>query len=221
MASTYEYYMWQDFNNKDSNDIDVDCDIFDIQIHFHHVLEIHYPESNQIPVTTTHRSFPIPRNLIFSSDDQSRSSIMDAILSTTAASRDFIDLILPEVSSFALEMATHPSNKNVKVLTMGLLICVVTPYDEREEIDRALGETIQEKARFKPASKSCIEGLKRVRIDKDDDKISGETCMVCLEKESVGEVVIRLACGHVFHEDCIVKWLHTNHLCPLCRFSIS
>ena len=58
---------------------------------------------------------------------------------------------LSEVSSFTL--VTNPCNNNVKVLTMGLIIYIVTPFDEREVIDLVLSETIQENARF---SEDCI-----------------------------------------------------------------
>ena len=58
---------------------------------------------------------------------------------------------LLEVSSFSL--VTNPCNSNAKALTMGLIIYVVTPFDEREVIDLVLSETIQENARF---SGDCI-----------------------------------------------------------------
>ncbi|XP_050214294.1 E3 ubiquitin-protein ligase SGR9, amyloplastic-like [Mercurialis annua] len=219
MASIYEYYMWQDYNNNNTIKIDDldNYDILDIQLHFHHFLELTYPESNRIPLTTTHKSFPLPRTLIFSSDDQSRSHIINNILSTTGASTDFINSILTEVSSFASEIVSHPSNDNVKILTMGLFICVATPYDDREEIDRFLRETIQENARFEPASKSCIQRLNKIRVE--DDGFC-QKCVICLAKEE-GEEIIKLGCGHVFHGDCIIKWLETSHLCPLCRFVVS
>lgn len=116
-------------------------------------------------------------------------------------------------------MVTHPCNSKVKVLAMGLAIFVVTPYDDRQEIDRALSEIMQENPRFEPASKSCIEGLKRVKLVGDSTMM--EKCMICLEKAMVGQEVICLPCGHIFHGYCIARWLETSHLCPLCRFSMN
>lgn len=86
------------------------------------------------------------------------------------------------------------------------------------EIDRALSESLmQEASRFKPASKSCIDGLKRMSLE---GSCSMKECMVCLEEFLMGSEVVCLPCGHIFHGDCIVRWLETSHLCPLCRFAM-
>ncbi|KAK8571664.1 hypothetical protein V6N13_047321 [Hibiscus sabdariffa] len=47
-------------------------------------------------------------------------------------------------------------------------------------------------------------------------------CMICLEKlgSSKTKVVTSMPCSHLFHGDCIEKWLNTSCLCPLCRFSV-
>jgi hypothetical protein len=41
-------------------------------------------------------------------------------------------------------------------------------------------------------------------------------CSVCLEEGS-SDVV--LACGHVFHWDCVRPWLDARNACPLCRMA--
>ncbi|KAF2291387.1 hypothetical protein GH714_023516 [Hevea brasiliensis] len=195
MASIYEYCVWQDSSNT-HNSLPVDNssnppttdsdDILDIHLHFHHLLEIHYPEYASIPLTTTRISYPLPRNLFLSQD--SGSVVVDALLSTTGVSRDFIDSVIPDVSSFAFDMVTHPYNSKVRVLTMGLAIFVVTPYDDRQEIDRALSEAMQENPRFEPSSKSCIEGLKRVKLVNDSTTMM-KRCAICLKKQMIGQEV--------------------------------
>ncbi len=40
-------------------------------------------------------------------------------------------------------------------------------------------------------------------------------CSICLEQGDY-----QLACGHVFHKKCIVRWKKTNRTCPMCRASI-
>lgn len=43
------------------------------------------------------------------------------------------------------------------------------------------------------------------------------TCSLCLEEYGVNERVTTLPCEHMFHGDCIVKWLLRTDTCPLCR----
>ena len=50
----------------------------------------------------------------------------------------------------------------------------------------------------------------------------GEECAVCLAKFEDGTTVRRLNCGHVFHLDCVEKWLLGSAAadlprCPVCR----
>ena len=41
------------------------------------------------------------------------------------------------------------------------------------------------------------------------------TCAVCLEKLAVGQFARQLPCRHVFHVECIDRWLTENsNLCP-------
>ncbi|KAL2610570.1 hypothetical protein R1flu_029143 [Riccia fluitans] len=47
-----------------------------------------------------------------------------------------------------------------------------------------------------------------------------DTCSICLEKEVAGEVVRRLPCIHVFHRQCIDKWLLQKPVCPTCKVHI-
>ena len=41
-------------------------------------------------------------------------------------------------------------------------------------------------------------------------------CVICFEK-LVSENVQELACGHMFHHNCIERWLEDNSTCPCCR----
>ena len=51
----------------------------------------------------------------------------------------------------------------------------------------------------------------------EDDK---EECTICIEKLK-GKVVRTLRCNHIFHKECIDKWICSNHnTCPNCNGSI-
>lgn len=42
-----------------------------------------------------------------------------------------------------------------------------------------------------------------------------DDCSICFEELS--QDLYTLNCKHVFHRDCITRWLHTSPNCPLCR----
>ncbi|KAF8404535.1 hypothetical protein HHK36_009422 [Tetracentron sinense] len=43
-------------------------------------------------------------------------------------------------------------------------------------------------------------------------------CAVCLSKFEEGEEIRELKCKHIFHKDCLDRWLqHDSATCPLCR----
>ncbi|CAN4094416.1 unnamed protein product [Withania somnifera] len=48
-------------------------------------------------------------------------------------------------------------------------------------------------------------------------------CIVCMEgfQRSVDDHGKRVPCGHVFHANCLTKWLSIRNSCPLCRFKVS
>lgn len=62
----------------------------------------------------------------------------------------------------------------------------------------------------------------RVRMEKLEE--IGEDlgdCSICLEEFCSNErKVVKIQCGHVYHESCILKWLDNSHSCPLCRSPI-
>ena len=45
-----------------------------------------------------------------------------------------------------------------------------------------------------------------------------QTCGICLERMTKGDIVRKLPCGHMFHDvDCCKPWLDKNPSCPTCR----
>lgn len=46
-------------------------------------------------------------------------------------------------------------------------------------------------------------------------------CVVCLGDYEQEDKLRRLACGHIFHVECVDEWLKRHKTCPLCVRSIS
>jgi E3 ubiquitin-protein ligase RNF115/126 len=79
-----------------------------------------------------------------------------------------------------------------------------------------------------PAAKKSLEKLKHFNMEKkyckkdekDPSKIEYPTCSICLMDINDGQKTILLPCGHMFHDECITKWLNIHNTCPLCRFEL-
>ena len=72
-----------------------------------------------------------------------------------------------------------------------------------------------------PASERAIKNLKKTEINKDNiNTFKEQTCNVCLENFTEGQISNQLDCGHNFHEKCIVKWLQMRNTCPVCRHEL-
>ncbi|KAJ0232488.1 hypothetical protein HA466_0289860 [Hirschfeldia incana] len=102
--------------------------------------------------------------------------------------------------------------------------------DSQSQIEEAIRVSFDETSnntRFRPANKLVVKSLirnvykKKIRKEnRKKKKISFEECTICLEEFKNGGRVVPLACGHEFDEECIVKWLETSHVCPLCRYEL-
>lgn len=81
--------------------------------------------------------------------------------------------------------------------------------------------------RFVPATRSAIESLQNVRLDSLEEATLewNPSCSMCKDEfadpQGGGDqLVIPLPCAHHYHVDCIIHWLETSHLCPLCRYAL-
>jgi len=46
-------------------------------------------------------------------------------------------------------------------------------------------------------------------------------CSVCYTNIKFGDIVRKLNCGHIFHQECVDKWLEEKLSCPLCRYKFT
>ncbi|KAL9224133.1 hypothetical protein vseg_000201 [Gypsophila vaccaria] len=51
---------------------------------------------------------------------------------------------------------------------------------------------------------------------------SAEVCAICLENVEIGELIrVLMSCDHVFHVDCVDRWLVRVNACPTCRRTVA
>ena len=73
------------------------------------------------------------------------------------------------------------------------------------------------------------EATARWSVRLSDDELQAQTdgeleCIICLSDMEPQEELVRLPCSeaegakaHVFHSDCLGRWLLTSAACPTCR----
>jgi hypothetical protein len=42
-------------------------------------------------------------------------------------------------------------------------------------------------------------------------------CSICRDEDSVMSTVRHLCGAHIFHRECIERWMHRDRRCPMCR----
>ena len=53
---------------------------------------------------------------------------------------------------------------------------------------------------------------------REDDLINFAKCTICLQSNK--EDIVKLTCGHLFHKDCLEKWISYDTICPICRINL-
>lgn len=44
------------------------------------------------------------------------------------------------------------------------------------------------------------------------------TCVICMTGETEG--LVKLDCNHIYHRNCINRWIEENTTCPICRIDL-
>lgn len=68
-----------------------------------------------------------------------------------------------------------------------------------------------------PASQAQITGLPVPSAG----EIEGKECPICQEDLRTEGNARRMPCGHIYHQDCLSRWLQLHNSCPVCRAPIS
>ena len=75
---------------------------------------------------------------------------------------------------------------------------------------------------------SSVGSSNRADVESDNDSEHIDTfsdgdepsCVVCSEAFVEGCVVSRVPCGHLYHADCLLRWLYRSCTCPTCRYEL-
>ncbi|CAG5115052.1 unnamed protein product [Candidula unifasciata] len=67
-----------------------------------------------------------------------------------------------------------------------------------------------------PAQKDKIENLPRVIIEQSHVD-NTQQCSICMDDFELAMEVRKLPCDHLYHSECIIKWLEMHGTCPVCR----
>ena len=95
-------------------------------------------------------------------------------------------------------------------------------FDEIENNDEAINANIiSMNKKYRPTDKKFIEKLIINEI-KDINKLGIKECTICLQNFKIGDKIIHLPyCIHTFHSECIINWMNTNNICPLCKSALT
>ena len=52
-------------------------------------------------------------------------------------------------------------------------------------------------------------------------KIKEKKCPICLLKYKGSDIIKEFPCNHIYHKNCILKWLKKSNICQLCKYDIT
>ena len=146
------------------------------------LIKLHYFHSNSF----NHYNFLIPCNILCDYDDFE--SVDPNSLSNTLLCNVFLvlpDEVLEETLLLMADSARHMSKVNFQ-------------GDRILEMDVLVGQ------------KGSSTSLEKVKLEDIDTSSSMKQCVICLEEFCCGseeQHIVRTKCMHVFHEQCVAKWI--------------
>ena len=68
-----------------------------------------------------------------------------------------------------------------------------------------------------PSSDALATLARLPSVVPDQDVPDQQECHVCLLPMRAGETLVTLPCFHLYHRDCIQRWLTVQRTCPVCK----
>lgn len=163
----------------------------------------------RLPVTEITGSSPVAASSPLGSGMGSGSAVSALAPATLGGSEE--DQVM-RVESITVTAEPRPSEGN-----MVLRVVPHVTYRSRSQHEAAEQDVIP-----RPV---CSEILERLEVRKLEAPVESsgplyDPCVICGSEIEEHDLVVELQCSHVFHEECIRKWLAQQHTCPFCRFEL-
>lgn len=126
-------------------------------------------------------------------------------------------------------ISTRFFSRGIRPTTTSNLLDMVIEYltgenyeDDIETIINQIMMNDNNKYGNPPASKQSIDTLEKINITEEKLKSFGieNTCAVCKDEFTIGELCLLMPCKHHFHKDCLIPWLKERNSCPVCRYEL-
>lgn len=188
--------------------------IFEVKIHIHYALEFYYPSYRRILQhhESTQTFLFTHKRLLY---DPESARLISEELSSMGVSPELIGLTIYRIRRIATEIMRNPSHRGISTIDPILNVSRIFIMSD------ILEESMQDVPRPIPATEEAIQKLEKVTFQ--DCSESMRECTICSEEFHQNDLVnqiVRMPCGHVYHQQCIQKWLKISHLCPLCRYKM-
>ncbi|KAI3853093.1 hypothetical protein MKX03_023900 [Papaver bracteatum] len=124
------------------------------------------------------------------------------------------------------------SKKSVLNIVVRVEHLIVAHHYWNNKAEEELAEFHMEFCRLKSRNNEDLEEtqsrtisiFQTIRINKLDDNMvddggDADGCVICLDEFKKGNKVIRFPCEHLFHSECIIKWINKSQpdtVCPTC-----
>ena len=95
--------------------------------------------------------------------------------------------------------------------------------DENEEVENNEDNDDEENELFLQKRNQFILELDEFQFKhlKKYSALKEDKCPICLQKYKGSDIIKEFPCKHIFHKNCIFKWLKKSNVCPLCKYDIT
>jgi hypothetical protein len=118
--------------------------------------------------------------------------------------------------SYVFEITVNSSNRNgftLKEVLLYIKHLYEFIYDEEERTSTPQTYNLK-KICNSCSDKNFNDYVEVIKCEQNFD------CSICYNEFTKDEESIKLKCNHIYHSDCIKKWVSTSSTCPMCRYNI-
>jgi hypothetical protein len=108
------------------------------------------------------------------------------------------------------------------IILLFMSICYIKKNSNLKNLETSMGNWKYLKGKMKSSEfidKSCIICLEDF-LNTGEDKNTSKSDNCSLLVKDLNHRIIKLGCSHIFHPDCIYRWINKRNTCPTCRQQI-